>query len=108
MDKKEIEITVDKNNKVDLHDFIEMKIKYEVEYQEKDKEIERLTISYNDALEELEKKENIIKEVGKYIEKYDFITGYYEYNYDDVNDTYTHYTVKEELEEILDKGSDKE
>ena len=33
MDKKEIEITVDKNNKVDLKDFIEMKIKYDTEYQ---------------------------------------------------------------------------
>ena len=55
MDKKEIEITVDKNNKVDLKDFIEMKIKYDVEYQEKDKEIERL--------------ENIIKEVREVIEE---------------------------------------
>ena len=52
---------------------------------------------------QLQQKENIIKEVREYIEKYDFITGYYEHNYDDENDTYTHYTVKEELLEILDK-----
>lgn len=49
------------------------------------------------------KSQEKIKEVREYIEKYDFITGYYEYNYDDGNDTYTHYTVKEELLEILDK-----
>lgn len=50
MDKKEIEITVDKNNKVDLKDFIEMKIKYDEEYFKKDKEIERL----NNIINELE------------------------------------------------------
>ena len=55
------------------------------------------------VLDYIQQKENIIKEVREYIEKYDFITGYYENNYDDVNDTYTHYTVKEELLEILDK-----
>ena len=57
MDKKEIEITVDKNNKVDFKDFIEMKIKYDVEYQEKDKEIERL--------------KNIIEKYKKHIEDID-------------------------------------
>lgn len=57
MDKKEIEITVDKNNKVDLKYFIEMKIKYDVEYQEKDKEIERL--------------KNIIEKYKKHIENID-------------------------------------
>ena len=54
MSKKEIEIHVDKDNKIDLHEFIEMKIKYDDEYFKKDKEIERLN--------------NIIKEVREYIE----------------------------------------
>lgn len=67
-------------------------------------ELERQISNYEQALEDLDKKENIIKEVREYIEKYDFITGYYEHNYDDENDTYTHYTVKEELLEILDKN----
>ena len=35
--EKEIEIHVDKDNKVSLHDFIEMKIKYDEIYFEKDK-----------------------------------------------------------------------
>ena len=57
MDKKEIEIYVDKNNKVDCRDFLKMKIKYDVEYQEKDKEIERLN--------------NIIERYKKHIEDID-------------------------------------
>lgn len=59
-------------------------------------------VMYKMNLELLERMDKAVE----YIEKYDFITGYYEYNYDDENDTYTHYTVKEELLEIL-KGSDK-
>ena len=51
MSKKEIEIHVDKDNKIDLHEFIEMKIKYDEEYFKKDKEIERL----NNIINELEK-----------------------------------------------------
>ena len=71
---------------------------------------DKLQKKYNNLLkehiklkQELQQKENIKKEVREYIEKYDFITGYYEHNYDEGNDTYTHYTVKEELLEILDK-----
>lgn len=37
---------------------------------EREQEIERLTLSYEDALEDLDKKENIIKEVREYIESY--------------------------------------
>ena len=48
MDTKEIEIHVDKDNKVNLHDFIEMKIKYDEIYFEKDKEIERLNNIINE------------------------------------------------------------
>ena len=61
MDTKEIEIHVDKDNKVSLHDFIEMKIKYDEIYFEKDKEIERLN--------------NIINELEKYLnEQVDYMT----------------------------------
>ena len=42
MSKKEIEIHVDKDNKIDFKEFIEMKIKYDEEYFKKDQEIERL------------------------------------------------------------------
>ena len=42
MSKKEIEVHVDKDNKIDFKEFIEMKIKYDDEYFKKDKEIERL------------------------------------------------------------------
>ena len=42
MDTKEIEVHVDKDNKIDFKEFIEMKIKYDEEYFKKDKEIERL------------------------------------------------------------------
>lgn len=52
MSKKEIEIHVDKDNKIDLHEFIEMKIKYDEEYFKKDKEIERL----KNGCKELEKR----------------------------------------------------
>ena len=48
MSKKEIEIYVDKNNRVSFHDFIEMKIKYDEEYFKKDQEIERLNNIIND------------------------------------------------------------
>ena len=51
MSKKEIEVHVDKDNKIDLHEFIEMKIKYDEEYFKKDKEIEKL----NNIINELEK-----------------------------------------------------
>lgn len=68
-----------------------------------DKEEIELIDYVEELKDQLQQKENIIKEVREYIEKYDFITGYYEHNYDDENDTYTHYTVKEELLEILDK-----
>lgn len=93
-----------------------LRIKYEgikKLLEKKDKEIERLKkenaiLKQTMCDESLLINENallkdIIKEVREYIEKYDFITGYYEHNYDDGNDTYTHYTVKEELLEILDK-----
>ena len=40
-EKKEIEVHVDKDNKIDFKEFIEMKIKYDEEYFKKDKEIER-------------------------------------------------------------------
>ena len=62
MSKKEIEIYVDKNNRVSFHDFIEMKIKYDTEYQKKDKEIERL----NNVISELE------EEYINYMDKQDF------------------------------------
>ena len=51
MSKKEIEIHVDKDNKIDFKEFIEMKIKYDEEYFKKDKEIERLTEN-NQAMQE--------------------------------------------------------
>ena len=61
MSKKEIEIHVDKDNKIDLHEFIEMKIKYDEEYFKKDQEIERLN--------------NIINELEKYLnEQVDYMT----------------------------------
>ena len=61
MSKKEIEIHVDKDNKIDLHEFIEMKIKYDEEYFKKDKEIERLN--------------NVISELEKYLnEQVDYMT----------------------------------
>ena len=104
MDKKEIEITVDKNNKVDLHDFIEMKIKYEVEYQEKDKEIERLNKSLEEQrhfyLEKIQQKENIIKEVREYCDK-EIGNIIANFDYIDTKDL-------ENIRKILDKGSDKE
>ena len=70
----------------------------------KDMRKEEMIRGLYDLSARVTKQENIIKEVREYIEKYDFITGYYEHNYDDENDTYTHYTVKEELLEILDKN----
>lgn len=73
---------------------------YEMGYR---KAIYDTTYLFKTLKEENDQLHSIIKEVREYIEKYDFITGYYEYNYDDENDTYTHYTVKEELLEILDK-----
>lgn len=86
MSKKEIEVHVDKDNKIDFKEFIEMKIKYDEEYFKKDKEIERLN--------------NIIKEVREYIEKHQCCDGKINVM------TLTEY---KELLEILDKvGSDKE
>ena len=70
-------------------------------------EKQKLYIALLNREKEIDRLHSIIKEVREYIEKYDFITGYYEYNYDDGNDTYTHYTIKEELLEIV-KDSDKE
>ena len=97
MDKKEIEITVDKNNKVDLHDFIEMKIKYDVEYQKKDKEIERL----NNIINELEKW--VVESIEKYTE--DYLDWKYDRN--------VYLAGSKKLQNVLDKlqelkGSDKE
>ena len=98
MNKKEIEVTVDKNNKVDFHDFIEMKIKYDEEYFKKDKEIERLKkineehrILNGELRKELQQKENIIKEVREYIQNPIHEMSVKSY---------------QELLEILDKGSD--
>ena len=51
MDTKEIEVHVDKDNKIDFKEFIEMKIKYDEEYFKKDKEIERL----NNVIDKFEK-----------------------------------------------------
>lgn len=107
MSKKEIEIYVDKDNKVELRNFIKMKIKYDIEYQKKDKEIERLNEN-NQAMQEemartwkkLYEKENIIEEARKYIEDACWL--------DEVNkpNSLGHkQTIK--LLEIL-KGSDKE
>ena len=90
MSKKEIEIHVDKDNKIDLHEFIEMKIKYDNEYFKKDKEIERLN--------------NIINELEKWLvewrEMLDCPDFYEEGIIDCINDTLT------KLQEL--KGSDKE
>ena len=98
MNKKEIEVTVDKNNKVDFHDFIEMKIKYDEEYFKKDKEIERLKkineenrILNGELRKEIQQKENIIKEVREYIQNPIHEMSVKSY---------------QELLEILDKGSD--
>ena len=52
MDTKEIEVHVDKDNKIDFKEFIEMKIKYDDEYFKKDKEIERLNNIINELEEE--------------------------------------------------------
>lgn len=52
---------------------------------------------------QLQQKENIIKEVREYIERYEVIFGYYDANYDGISDTYSHNTVKEDLLKILDK-----
>ena len=76
MDTKEIEVHVNKDNKIDFKEFIEMKIKYDEEYFKKDKEIERL--------------HSIIKEVREYIET--------------LNEYGIVKKAKKELLEILDKG----
>ena len=124
MDKKEIEITVDKNNKVDLHDFIEMKIKYDVEYQKKDKEIERLkeefekekylvdkytrqlTDEYKNTEYQCKEKErlnNIIKEVREYCNNdsnFEIMTDF---------DTFeNHNIIGKDILEILDIKEEKE
>ena len=58
MSKKEIEIHVYKDNKIDLHEFIEMKIKYDDEYFKKDKEIERLNNIIKEAIEYIKERYN--------------------------------------------------
>ena len=47
---------------------------------------------------QLQQKENIIKEVREYIEKYELVSGYKK------NANYSNCNVKEHLLEILDKG----
>ena len=91
MDTKEIEIHVDKDNKIDLHEFIEMKIKYDEEYFKKDQEIERLN--------------NIIKEVREYILTHKLYC--FKYDEEELFEITTDKKAKDELLEIL-KGSDKE
>ena len=88
MSKKEIEVHVDKDNKIDFKEFIEMKIKYDEAYFKKDKEIERLN--------------NIIKEAIEYLESY---------NTDFKNCRFGEAPISiRELGDLLDilKGSDKE
>ena len=78
---KELEIRLNENNTISFHDYIETRIVYEKLCKEKDKEIERLN--------------NIIKEVREYIESY-----MPNYDFDKTN------LIK--LLEILNKGSGKE
>ena len=90
MSKKEIEVHVDKGNKIDFKEFIEMKIKYDDEYFKKDQEIERLN--------------NIIKEVREYCNNdsnFEIMTDF---------DTFeNHNIIGKDILEILDKvGSNKE
>ena len=81
-----------------------IKNKHLKEIERLNKRIKELEEGFKATTEDLCEESTKIEKAIEYIEKYDFITGYYEHNYDDVNDTYTHYTVKEELEEILYKG----
>lgn len=58
----------------------------------------------NIAVNLLEKCENLQSKIDKAIDKinqYELIVGYYDSNYDEYDDTYSHNTLKEELNDIL-------
>ena len=103
MSKKEIEVHVDKDNKIDFKEFIEMKIKYDDEYFKKDKEIQRLKglcdkyeEEHKTTFEEWKKTINIIKEVREYIENVETLATIDKVNIFSIST----------LKSILDKGKE--
>ena len=82
---------------------IEMKIKYDVEYQEKNKEIQRLYIALRNREQEIERLNNIINELEK-LELYEYTP---DYDYDEnLVDDYTPFNIENYIEELI--GSEKE
>lgn len=69
MEKDKIDIIVNKDGMVSFHDFIEMKIKYEEHYKEKDKVINDLLSRIAKLEYEAERLESKINQVDKYIDK---------------------------------------
>lgn len=82
-------------------------------YDEKDQEIERLKglcdkyeEEHKTTFEEWKKTINIIKEAREYIEHYETIRGYYEYEENGYDEYNYEEDLKQELLEILDKGKE--
>lgn len=73
MSKKEIEVHVDKDNKIDFKEFIEMKIKYDEEYFKKDNEIEDLKKQIELLVKDDESSQETIIRQHEQIEKLDNI-----------------------------------
>ena len=68
MEKDKIDIIVNKDGMVSFHEFIEMKIKYDEHYKEKDKVINDLLsriakLEYE--VEDLEKENKVLKQIIK-------------------------------------------
>lgn len=62
-----------------------------------------ISLMLDNLIKKLQKKENIIKEVREKINRYEFISGYYDACYDEVYDTYSDDNLQKDMLKILDK-----